>query len=245
MFKLEGPYIYDWVRYHLALGFEHVYLYDNSSPDNSAEEARRAGGDRVSIEPCPGHPVQETAHLRCLRAHQTDCRWIAFLDIDEYLVTHAPLVETLQAYEEYPALCPHWVLFGSNGLDDFDARPVPLRFTRSQADVNQHVKSIVDPVRTRTDHWVTAHRFFHSGAPVDENRKPIAEFDSIPPNPTGNILYVAHYVTKSKAECWERRSRPRPDTGEYRYNVPEFFAAHDRNEKENLDVVNAWTRFGL
>ena len=27
----EEPYIDEWIQYHLALGFSHIYLYDNSN----------------------------------------------------------------------------------------------------------------------------------------------------------------------------------------------------------------------
>lgn len=238
LFKLEEPYIGDWVKYHLGIGAEHIYLYDNDSPDQSAKIAREVGGDRVTIERCPGHPVQHMAHARCISDHRLDSRWIAFIDIDEYLVPKKPIGDLLHEYEKYPALCAHWVLFGSNDLLDYDPRPVPVRFTRCEPGTNIHVKSIVNPVET--GNWITAHRFTHPRSPVDENKKPIGMLDSTPAGGTSNIIYVAHFSTKSKAECYERRARPRPDIGEIRYDVPEFFRAHDRNERENLDVLNLW-----
>lgn len=238
VFKCEEPYIWDWVKYHLGIGAEHIWLMDNDSPDRSADIAKAAGGNKVTVDTVHGHPVQHVAYARMLADHRHDSRWIAFLDIDEYLVPHAPIREVLKAYEQHSALCPHWKLFGSNGLTNFSPEPVPERFTRSQQDINPHVKSIVNPART--GNWVTAHRFTHNDLPVDENHRPIDMTDSIPPNGTTDVIYVAHYFTKSKEEFVERRSRPRPDTGEYRYNLEEAFAAHDRNEIENLDVLNKW-----
>lgn len=240
IFKCEEPYIGDWVKYHLGIGAEHIYLYDNDSPDKSAQIAKEVGGDRVTIHPCPGHPVQHVAYARCLHTYRYDSRWISFLDIDEYLVCFPPLHEVLKSYEQHPAICPHWILFGSSGHLAYSPEPVPVRFTHSQADVNQHVKSIVDPLRTKD--WVTAHRFTHVGDPVDENHHPIGMRESTPAGGTANVIYVAHFTTKSKEECYERRARPRPDTGEYRYNVDEFFAGHDRNDRENLDVLSIWNR---
>lgn len=240
IFKCEEPYIGDWVKYHLGIGAEHIYLYDNDSPDRSAEVAKDVGRDKVTIHPIPGHPVQHKAYAQCLHQYRQASRWLAFLDIDEYLVPLTPLYELLKYYEFYPAVCPHWILFGSSGHQLYTPVPVPERFTHSQADVNIHVKSIVNPMRTHN--WVTAHRFTHDTEPVDEKCNRIGMYDSTPAGGTADIIYVAHYTTKSKEECFERRSRPRPDTGEYRYNTEEFFAAHDRNEKENLDVLNIWKK---
>lgn len=240
IFKHEEPYIGDWVKYHLGLGVEHIYLYDNDSPDKSARIAKEVGGDRVSIEPCPGSPAQKVAYHRCLASHKMETRWLAFLDIDEYLVTYAPVNEVLHAYERHPALCPHWILFGSNGRLVYTPEPVPVRFTRSQLGVNPHVKSIVNPVLT--GEWITPHRFTHPNSPVDENHNPITMQDSIPPNGTADVIYVAHYSTKSKQECLERRNRPRSDTGGFHCEAEVFFTVHDVNERENLDVLNIWNR---
>jgi hypothetical protein len=240
IYKSEELYIGDWVKYHLASGAEHIYLYDNDSPDHSAAAARAAGGDKITIYPMHGHPVQHVAYARCLDMHRLASRWILFLDIDEYLYSSTPIHTLLKDYENYPALCPHWLLFGSNGKSVYASQPVPLRFTHCQNDVNPHVKSIVNPIRTYN--WVSAHRFTHDIKPVDENFKPIEMTDSTPPNGTTNKIYIAHYFTKSREEFNERRSWPRPDTGEYRYNLEEAFAAHDRNERENLDIANVWSK---
>lgn len=240
MMKCEAPYIADWLKYHLGIGAEHIWLYDNDSPDNAADIARDVGGARVTVSHIAGHPVQHLAYIDALQHHKRDSRWILFLDIDEYLWSSAPISEVLKPYEMHSALCPHWILFGSNGHANYSPKPVPVRFTRSQQDVNRHVKSIVNPARTFN--WVTAHRFTHDSCPVDENHRPIEMTDSIPLHGTTDVIYVAHYFTKSKEEFTERRSRPRPDTGEYRYNLEEAFKAHDRNERENLDILNTWNK---
>jgi len=238
IFKHEEPYIADWVKYHLGIGAEHIWMYNNDSPDKSADIARDVGKHQVTVHRCPGHPVQHIAYQLCLQTYRLNTRWLLFLDIDEYLISFTPIHEVLKAYEQHPALCPHWILFGSNGHLNYCPDPVPLRFTRSQSDVNPHVKSIVNT--TRTFNWITAHRFVHDARPVDENHNPIEMLDSTPAGGTADVLYVAHYFTKSKEEFTERRSRPRPDTGDYRYNLEEAFATHDRNDRDNFDVRNIW-----
>ena len=242
IFKNEGPYIGDWVRYHLGIGAEHLYLYDNDSSDMSAEIAKRVGGNRVTVEPIHGHPIQRTAYTRCIHKYRINTRWMAFLDIDEYLVPKVPIRELLPQYEKHACLCPHWVIFGSAGHDKYSPQPVPARFTLCQDGVDDHVKSIVDPKRTRE--WYTAHRFLHMDSVVDENENLISMHASRVENGTADKIYIAHYVTKSKEECFKRRSHPRPDTGASHYSghiTPEvFFNAHDRNERENLDVLNIW-----
>jgi hypothetical protein len=244
IFKNEGPYIGDWVKYHLAIGAEHIYLYNNDSTDDSDVNIREvAGRHQVTITPIHGHPVQRQAYGICLEDHRLHSRWIAFLDIDEYLYSSTPIKELLKDYERYPCLCPHWILFGSSNHLDYAPFPVPLRFTRCQNDTNAHVKSIVNPIRTYD--WVSAHRFIHDDCPVDENKNRIFMSDSTPADGTTDKIYVAHYAVKSYCECIERRSKARADTGEVRKNLEEFFAGHDRNDKENLDIANTWRKLCL
>lgn len=240
IYKNEELYIGDWVKYHLGIGAEHIWLYDNDSTDHSASAAYITGKEKVSITPIHGHPMQRQAYARCLDMHRLDSRWILFLDIDEYLYSSIPIKELLKDYESYACLCPHWILFGSNNHLVYAPTPVPLRFTRCQDDVNPHVKSIVNPVRTYN--WVSAHRFTHDDCPVDENKQKIFMTDSTPAGGTADKLYIAHYAVKSKDECMLRRSKSRADTGETRQDLEGFFAGHDRNERENLDIANIWNK---
>ena len=244
IFKNEGPYIRDWVKYHLAIGAEHIYLYDNDSTDDSVNQIKWGSwANQVTIYPIHGHPMQQKAYIRFLEMHRLDSRWVLFLDIDEYLYSSTPIKELLKDYENYPCLCPHWLLFGSNHRMDYAPVPVALRFTRCQNDTNVHVKSIVNPVRTYQ--WVSAHRFTHDDCPVDENKNPIFMTDSTPANGTTDKIYVAHYFTKSVEEFAERRSKPRADTGEVRQKLEETFAGHDRNDRSNLDIANTWSKLCL
>lgn len=50
--------------------------------------------------------------------------------------------------------------------------------------------------------------------------------------------YIAHYITKSREEFLERRSRVRADTSSPREDLEGFWKEHNINEVENLDVLN-------
>lgn len=49
--------------------------------------------------------------------------------------------------------------------------------------------------------------------------------------------YIAHYVTKSKEEFLERRSRVRADTNAARGDLEGFWNEHNVNDVDNFDVV--------
>lgn len=47
--KNEQWYINDWIEYHLKLGIDHIYLYDNNEADNVGKYIDYAFKDRVTL----------------------------------------------------------------------------------------------------------------------------------------------------------------------------------------------------
>ena len=90
--KNEGPYLKEWLDYHLLAGVDHFYLYDNESPDNQAEVVKpyvEAG--LVDYIPCPGKVMQMFAYNDAVKKFKFFNRYIAFIDGDEFVY---PKVDT-------------------------------------------------------------------------------------------------------------------------------------------------------
>ena len=245
--KNEAPYIWEWVLFHLGVGVDHIYLYDNDSADLTIEWAKKAGGDRITIEKVPGKGQQIPTYHRCLKQYKNDTRWMALLDCDEFLVPQKVdnVKEVLVGYEEFPGLCPHWLLFGSNGEVEYKPIPVVERFTKRGKDVNQFVKSIVDPQRTlKASSPINSHKFIHSvGAAVRENFQPLQQAECTILPGVADIIAINHYVTKSYGECLERRSKPTANLASMPERVmPAFFDGHNQNDVEDLRALNLWRK---
>ena len=60
---------------------------------------------------------QVEAYNHCLNNNKKNVKWIAFIDVDEFLFspTKEALPEILKRYSEYPAVFVYWVLYGSSG----------------------------------------------------------------------------------------------------------------------------------
>lgn len=241
----ESPYLIEWIRYHLGVGIDHIYVYDNKEPGSyDYHWAQVAYREQVSFIQFPGETMQTKMTEHALANLRNATRWLAFIDVDEFIVprTTDDIQTFLKDYEQYPALCIHWRLFGSSGNLHYEARPVIERFTKRAAEVDRHVKSIVDP--KRTGRWVTVHKYTHgSECAVDEHRNPIEERESRPLPATADLIQLNHYVTKSYDECCERRGRLRADIPE-KHKMPEFFHAHDKNEVEDLRALELWRKYG-
>ena len=112
----DEPDLTEWVAYHFAIGFEHIYIYDNESVIPVAKTLRNWINDgKVSVEFIAGRKQQ----CRCYSAHlkMTDSKWIAFIDADEYILPHLAddLKAVLQQYESFGGLTATWKVFGSDG----------------------------------------------------------------------------------------------------------------------------------
>ena len=84
--KCEGSYLKEWLDYHLLAGVEHFYIYDNDSPDNQAEVAKpyvEAG--LVTYIPFPGERMQIPAYVDAWDKFKFQCRYMAFIDGDEFV----------------------------------------------------------------------------------------------------------------------------------------------------------------
>lgn len=84
--KNEGPYLKEWLDYHLFAGVDHFYLYDNDSPDNQAEVAKpyvEAG--LVDYFSAPGKVMQMAVYNDAAKRFKFFCRYMAFIDGDEFI----------------------------------------------------------------------------------------------------------------------------------------------------------------
>ena len=84
--KCEGPYIKEWLDYHLLAGVDHFYIYDNESPDNQAEVvAPYVAAGLVDYIPAPGKTMQYVVYNDAFKRFKFYCRYMAFIDGDEFI----------------------------------------------------------------------------------------------------------------------------------------------------------------
>jgi hypothetical protein len=150
----EGPYLLEWIAYHLSIGFEHIFIYTNDNSDGSeqllAQLARHGVITLVHNERGERIGVQEkaTAHGLTLLPQTLDYRWTAVMDLDEYIAFDATIYDNIgdlmALHEAQPvdavALC--WLIFVSRFGEPYRRGLTRERFTWRANDVNRHVKAI-------------------------------------------------------------------------------------------------------
>ena len=118
------------------MGIEHFFLYDNFSADDPATTlAHIIKTGQVTLIPWRV-PIasggQAEAYADCLVRSRDRARWVAFLDIDEFLFAPggSSLTDTLADHDRHPGVVAHWQVYGSSGhlVDDpRDARDRAVR----------------------------------------------------------------------------------------------------------------------
>ncbi len=161
--KNERTYIGEWLQFHILQGATDFVIYDNGSTDDTVEVARKyAAGANCTIIPWRtfaiadehNFSIQSLAYGHALCNFGPHLRWMAFIDIDEFLFSPSgePLPDVLTRLA-LPAISVPWTNFGPNGhqtkppglvIENYtECAPHPL--APEQRSLLRY-KSIVDPV---------------------------------------------------------------------------------------------------
>src|SRR5262245_1841043 len=182
IFRDEAENLAEWLEFHRLVGVEHFYLYNNLSSDSYADVLSSYLAEGLVTLADWTQPFaqggQDASYQHCLKEYGSQSRWIAILDIDEFLFspTFNTLPRVLRQYEQYPGVVVNWQVFGSSGhmiapsplvIESFGRR-APRNWIR-----NCRVKSIVDPARTTAPSGPHFFLFENNELAVTENFEPV------------------------------------------------------------------------
>lgn len=133
IFRDEARFLSEWIEYHKLQGVEHFYLYNHLSDDNFAEVlAAYVDAGEVELYDWNFNPtsweawdkIQKSAYRHALKLAKKEAKWLAIIDIDEFIVPITdspegmyPLQGFLARYEKdstIGGICLAWVFFGTS-----------------------------------------------------------------------------------------------------------------------------------
>lgn len=233
----EGGYLPEWIAYHRLVGATKFLIYDNESKIPIEKFLTPVGMGDISVVRYPGHGRQMQAYTDALARMAWKVTWLAFIDVDEFLVPVKTLrlTEILRRYEPHGALGVNWQVFGSSGHAE---RPKGLQIesfkfrTPVQWDWNKHIKTIVRPERALRA--VSPHHFVYKPgwACVNEKKSKIEGPFSSPVSV--DEIRVNHYYTRSRKEYAQKMER---GAGDGTKKPASFFDIVDLVSKERDDVI--------
>ena len=151
--KNEGPYLVEWIAYHLMLGVEHIYLYDDWSGDNSIEAYQtmyQTGRLTVHMTLKTGrrNRTQEDCYEEWRRSYGHLYTFMMPWDADEFLALKegTTLDEFLSSIpEDVGQIRLNWKAFGSGSARYADfSKYVIERFTKHSLETySSHVTKLI------------------------------------------------------------------------------------------------------
>ena len=224
IFKNEGKYLKEWLDYHLLAGVEHFYLYNNDSSDEYAQVlAPYVEKNLVTLTNISGKGIQMPAYDDAIEKHRFECRYMAFIDLDEFIYPKTGqsisevVDEIFSRKNDAAALGINWQCFGSNGEDKADySRGVLERFTRRAPsdwiftneeglnDGNIYIKSITNP--RLINYYLGPHFAIYFNELKSINSESIETWNAGSYPIASDKIVINHYFTKSLEEFTCKKS---------------------------------------
>ena len=245
--KLESQYIEEWVNYHLALGFDHIYLYDNEDSPTYASILKNKDQNKVTVIHYPGKnyhwPVQHMIldDFTRNRMTQENNTHVVHIDIDEFIVIkkHETIKDFIREYfiGDCGAIGINMRFFGSSGHTEPSLEPVTQRFTMREKAVDPGIKTIfaVEHFGWYPNvHYIIPKEGYYlkstSGQRIKHKIGGCHNYDG-----PCDMAQLNHYKSRTLPEFIKIRSRGRADyLGEDNENVMAKFIFFDRNEEDLL-----------
>jgi hypothetical protein len=197
--KNEGANFQEWIEYHRIVGVEKFYIYDNESTDDTKkvlEPYIKSGV--VEYTYFPGQKMQKPAYADGLKKCRFDTKWVALIDLDEFIVPikHEKISDYLDELpDDVGCVMVPWITYGSSG---HQARPIGLvieSYKMRSADfklgnlaADKQCKSIINP------RFAIRLNGVHIGSSILKKIR-------------SDVLRCNHYYSKSWEEFAARRSR--------------------------------------
>lgn len=243
--KNEGDYIEEWLAFHKVIGVDCVFLYDNDSSDRTKELVQPyIESGFVIYNLIHGEKQQSPAYNHAIKSYGHLCKYMAFIDADEFLLPKNPSIKMTEIVEQAferdkntGAIGINWYIYGSSGHQKKTPGLVIERFLyRASTDcvTNRHIKSIVKPSCVRLfnhPHYAQLYKGYYTtglqGELIGSWYHPIVEEDE---------LRINHYIVKSKEENDIRSARKRADMGDYK--PTDQFERYDKNEVKDTTALH-------
>ncbi|MCF0069479.1 glycosyltransferase family 92 protein [Dyadobacter sp. CY261] len=237
--KDENEYLEEWLEYHRKIGVAHFFIYDNGSKVPVKQFIKTLNYSEVTtVTDMPGQNKHVKAYQHCIDSFGHLSKWIAFIDMDEFIVpkTDNPeLPEFLKMYEDYGGLGVSWQIFGSNNHVHKPAGSQLENFTR-RAEVsfhpNRHIKSIVQPKWVASAYKSHCFRYKAGFFCVNEH---FMQIDDATTDVSVDTIQLNHYYCRSLEEYQQKVERGISDTK--RKRKLEEFHNHDRDANAVEDTT--------
>ena len=250
----EEAHIGEWARFHQKAGVRHFYVYDNGSVDGTLVQIVAAVGvQNVTVIPwtqklrdgTSGAEIhnQVLAYVHAVANFGDQFRWMAFIDVDEFLVPKSgeTLMDCLAHLDGEVNISLPWHMFGRNGFEDAPEGGIVANYTRRHPDPMSPLKGmcnfkmIVDPCHVTA---MKVHSIETDGSTVsvnDRGDKASASDRKKPGFYSADHIQLNHYYTRSNAELMAKITRGSNMTQDANDHLRRVMRKVDQIEAESVE----------
>ena len=246
--KLEQDYIEQFVKYHLKIGFKHIYLYDNED-EPTYEAMLQAYKENLTVIHFPFNNYDKGVQYVVLDEFiknylfKTDITHVAHIDIDEFIVLkkHETIQDFINEYivGDCEGIGMHWRWFGSSGKTEKTDEPLMIRFTMCEKNTDHHIKTLFK--KDNFLHYNTCHDVTLSSGHIKCTNQTIIK-GPFNENMNSDVIQLNHYKCKTLPEFRHIRKRQRAGLNNAKNTVEDV----DANFKKfNINEVEDFTGYKL
>lgn len=212
IFKNVAPYLKEWIEFHLLVGVEHFYLYNNSSDDDFLNVLQPyIATDIVTLVDWPDRDAenwgdhkyawvattQKSAILDAIEVSKTVTKWLAVIDADEFLVPvkDKNLIELLKRHEKHPGIKIRWQTYGTSGIDEIPPNKLLIELLTYKANpkalINKYIKEIIRPTLVKDIAWIP-----HTFSFIDYKKAYSTKIDEV---------RINHYINRTVDYFYEHK----------------------------------------
>jgi hypothetical protein len=240
--------IKEWAAHHLLIGFDKIIIFDHKSI-LPLKDVFNNFDNRVTV--IDAKHYERNVKLKLMNvaakiAKNLKVDWFIYLDADEFLILSNQFIGVkhfLNHYTNAHSLAVNWLVFGSNNHVKDPEGLILENYTKSDYNLDQHVKSFVRPyevVKAINPHYYVIknpNRMFGMNKRLNEP----FHFNNINVNHSIVPAYIAHYIHQSEETYLRRKiNLPTDDTGIFRNNDVKNIH-NNSNSHENLFPKNKYS----
>ena len=233
--KNEHEYLDEWIKYHLDLGINHIFIFEDIDSDSHKEICVKYG-DKVTLDsvlsilneddkkkvielkttkksnPQYIYIQKGLSHIQKQYREQYD--WCFVIDNDEFITLENndnKLKDILSLYNAYDAFIMQWKCYGANGLinkPNYSDKGVVETYTK---EIQGHIPTATPQSLSKSCYNLNTYQenyFLYTHQPSKECNFCRTNFERERNKPVYDKIYIRHYITKSWEEyVWKRRRR--------------------------------------
>ena len=229
--KNEHEYLDEWIRYHLDLGIDHIFIFEDLDSESHSEIIDKYG-DRVTLQSIGNilnddekleavelkrtkrrsvHNIYIKVCLKYIKTQYSSCDWCFMIDCDEFITLEGGnLNNILSLYDSYDAIVLQWKVYGASGLlkkPDYSIHGVVDTYTKEFKGVLPEKEYALCKTCYNLKTFDKSY-FWNPHQPSDICNWCRTDFSKNREIPSYLNIYIRHYITKSWEEYkWKRKER--------------------------------------